>query len=317
MAAPRVDKWLAGVRPDETVCVAAVHTLRTRLAAVWHFLRLAARKSEEDVEYVHALRVWTRRATAAMRLYRDVLPRRRAARLKKQLRRIREAAAAARDLDVLIARHDASPASAGRDWLLGQLRQRRRQAQPSIVAVYRRCTARRVLRRNARGLLARVRPRGKHGRLLEKVCFGDWAPSQLAPLVQEFFDSVPPDLTDIEAIHRFRICGKKLRYAMELLAAAFPREFREQLYPRMTAVQDRLGEVNDHDVAQVRLREWIGLAENVEEVAYLEQSLADESARLSQALATLQGWWSSEQAESLRAAFDTYLAKSGCAPKPR
>ena len=55
---------------------------------------------------------------------------------------------------------------------------------------------------------------------------------------------------DVQALHAFRIQGKQVRYAMEIFAGAFPPEFREQLYPIVETLQDRLGAINDHVTAQ-------------------------------------------------------------------
>ena len=88
----RMDKWIPGVSPDDRTSDVARRTLRSRLAAVHHYLPLAAEKSDEDNEYVHELRVATRRTTAALRLYADMLPRRRTARMERHLKQIRRAA---------------------------------------------------------------------------------------------------------------------------------------------------------------------------------------------------------------------------------
>jgi len=60
MITPRPDKWVQGVSPDDRTTDVAARTLQAWLAAVLHYLPLAAEKAEEDVEYVHLLRVWTR-----------------------------------------------------------------------------------------------------------------------------------------------------------------------------------------------------------------------------------------------------------------
>ena len=47
---------------------------------------MAAKKWKEDVEYVHQLRVSTRRAGAAIDVFQHTLPRKRAAKLRKLIR---------------------------------------------------------------------------------------------------------------------------------------------------------------------------------------------------------------------------------------
>ena len=50
-------KWGKGLSPDQPTSEVARTVLDARLKTVWHWLPLAAEKSEEDVEYVHQLRV--------------------------------------------------------------------------------------------------------------------------------------------------------------------------------------------------------------------------------------------------------------------
>src|SRR5262245_57840761 len=97
----QLSKWVEGVDGDSSVSAACRRSLEDRLATVAYWLPLAARQIDDDVEKVHQLRVSTRRAIAALKLYRDWLPRRTRRWLKKRLNDSREAAGAARDLDVL------------------------------------------------------------------------------------------------------------------------------------------------------------------------------------------------------------------------
>src|SRR5215213_8146493 len=97
-------KWIDGIGPETAVADAARRSLEVRLAVVANALPLAAHLSEHDIEHVHRLRVATRRAAAALKLYRDWLPRKPARWIKKRLRQIRRAASEIRDLDVLIER---------------------------------------------------------------------------------------------------------------------------------------------------------------------------------------------------------------------
>src|SRR5215216_5421763 len=97
-------KWIDGIGPETPVADAARRSLELRLAVVANALPLAAHLSEHDIEHVHRLRVATRRAAAALKLYRDWLPLKPARWIKKRLRQIRRAAGETRDLDVLIER---------------------------------------------------------------------------------------------------------------------------------------------------------------------------------------------------------------------
>src|SRR4051812_42557814 len=97
-------KWIDGISAETTVVDAARRSLELRLAVVAHSLPLAAYLAEHDIEHVHRLRVATRRAAAALKLYGECLPQKSVRWFKKRLRQIRRAAGEARDLDVLIQR---------------------------------------------------------------------------------------------------------------------------------------------------------------------------------------------------------------------
>src|SRR5262249_55244587 len=95
-------KWIDGLSPATPIADAAKAVLVARFGVVKHFLPLAAERPNEDVEYVHQLRVGTRRAAAALRVFEDALPRKLLKATKRTLRRIRRAAGDARDWDVFI-----------------------------------------------------------------------------------------------------------------------------------------------------------------------------------------------------------------------
>lgn len=156
-----IEKWILNVTPEERTRDVAVHTLQTRLEAVQDYLPLAAEKAEEDIEYVHELRVWTRRAAAALEMYANFLPRRRAAWIAKQLKRLRLAANDARDCDVLAQRlaQDHSHPEVLR-WV-DEVRAQRVKAQEPIIAMHERLHRHNRFGHRIEKLLQRVRRRGK------------------------------------------------------------------------------------------------------------------------------------------------------------
>lgn len=283
-------KWIFEVSRAERTRAVAVRTLRCRLAAVLHYLPLAARNSGRKNESVHQLRVWTRRAAAALRLYRKWIPQRRGLWMKRHLAEIRRAAGAARDLDVLIERlRKSAPTPATRKWLK-EARAERVQAQSAIGAIQKRMLVQKQLDRRVERLLDRT-ARGKDKRTSpDQAQFGSWARVQLRSSVRRFFVAVPPMHADDEALHRFRIAGKKLRYDMEHLVAAFPEEFRTQLYPVIEEFQDRLGSINDLVVAIHDLNRRIRSAGDSNESAEWRRMLAKEGAQLRQARTRFWEW---------------------------
>src|SRR5262249_22855308 len=92
-----------------------------------------------DIEHVHRLRVATRRAGAALRIFESCLPDKTFRRVRKQLRAMRRAAGEARDWDVFIAdllqrrKQGGAKEHAGLDFLIGYGSGQRDAAQVHLV----------------------------------------------------------------------------------------------------------------------------------------------------------------------------------------
>jgi CHAD domain-containing protein len=244
-----------------------------------------------------------------MKLFSGFLPRRRAAWVRKRLKRLRRAANEARDLDVLVQRltTECSVSKARRsiETFLAQ----RSAARRPVVALYERLKQDDRFDRRIRKLLKRVRPRGRGSAKLEDRLFGDWAREGLQPIVQDFFDAAPTRAADLSALHKFRIRGKRLRYAMELLAGAFSSDFRDTLYAVVEMLQDNLGKINDLATAQVRLRAEIEETDEPAHANELHQLHASELARLEQAQREFLDWCTPDFLRGLRAEFDRILGR--------
>jgi CHAD domain-containing protein len=308
MAMAQMDKWIPHVSPDDRTSDVAGRTLRSRLASVRDDLPPAALKPAEDIEYVHELRVATRRAMAAMRLYAEMLPRRRAARMEKRLKQILRAAGKARDYDVLAQRLSDAPTDPEAQRFLKKVRARRQQAQQPIGAVYRRLKRDDCFDRWVKKLLRGVRPRRKTNAEPKDARFGDWARTQLTRVVKRFFKAAPADDKDPRTLHRFRIRGKELRYAMELLAGAFPPYFVDKLYPVVETLQQLLGEINDHATAEACIRQRIVAADDPSEAGHLRNLIEEEYGHLNLSRRAFVQWWTPEREEGLRARFDELLS---------
>ena len=131
----RKSKWIEAKSADEYAPDVARRAIRARLRTLWNWLPLAAKNADDDVEYVHQLRVASRRAMAVLEIFDAMLPRKRSKWLTRQLKRIRKAAGDARDLDVLAPRLTAAcdgDRSAAGIALLERLALARRAAQPPI-----------------------------------------------------------------------------------------------------------------------------------------------------------------------------------------
>jgi CHAD domain-containing protein len=290
-------KWLSAIDPDGTVDAAARLSLASRLTAVVHHLPLAAYHAEQDSEHVHRLRVSTRRAGAALKLYRDWLPLKRARWVEKRLKKIRRAAGEARDLDVLA--HRLAQDYGDRAMAIAPIvAQERAGVQADIVRIAERSRRDdRFVRKTAR-LIESIRPPGDMD-AADAPTFRVWAAKQLDDIAGQFCDAVPDATADMAALHQFRIQAKSLRYAMELLASAFGPALREVQYPVVEQLQERLGRINDHVAARDRFRNWAADDQFAAEKDLLCELAEDELALLADELRDFREWWTPSMAEQL------------------
>jgi len=293
-------KWIDGLKADGGVSDAALLSLEARLAAVTYWLPLAARQLDGDIEKVHQLRVSTRRAIAALKLYRNWLPDRRARRLTKRLKQIRRAAGEARDLDVLNRRLQREFAERA-DELQAVVAERRAAVQPRIESVAERCLKNNMLHNKIGRALSGIRPRGEAAKRQDES-FHDWAADELHQAAERFFAAMPTGMNDLAAVHCFRLAGKRLRYTMELLAPACGPEFREDCYPVVEKLQERLGTINDCVTGAAYLDRWSHELEAPEQQELLHQLIEREQVQLQEAVDACRAWWTADRADALRIA---------------
>lgn len=300
-AMSRKSKWIEAKSADEFAPAVARRAIGARLKTLWNWLPLAAKHSAEDVEYVHQLRVASRRAMAVVEIFDAMLPRKRSKWFSKQLNRVRKAAGEARDLDVLAPRLAAtckSERSAAGIALMERLALARRAAQPPIAAIYRRL-AKRGFPRRVKKLLGKVYWR----QATAPAAFRTVAQLQLRTMATEFFLAAEGDFGSTLALHQFRIATKQLRYAMEVFVDAFAPSFRKELYPLVEELQEKLGAINDHANARDRYLTWIDDTQNESQRLLLGQLISQETTGLQQTTHAFRDWWTPARAADLKARF--------------
>jgi CHAD domain-containing protein len=245
-------KWIEDLHADTPLGDAARHVLTVRLEVVRDYLPKALHEPDKDPEHVHQLRVGTRRAGAALRIFKACLPDKAHKKARKRLRRVRRAAGEARDWDVFLMTLAGWPLRsekqrAGFDFLAGYAVGQRLAAQAHLEEVgagepfdFDRLLAETV---------AAVQPPADG----DLVTLADLARPRLADLLRELDQAADRDLEDYANLHQVRIAGKRLRYAMEVFADCFADRFREELYPAVEEMQEILGRANDSHVAGQRL----------------------------------------------------------------
>jgi CHAD domain-containing protein len=286
-------KWIEGLAPESSVKDAARRSLEPRLTAVMNLLPMAAHLAEHDIEHVHRLRVASRRATAALKLYRDCLPQKRRRSMSKRLRKIRQAAGDARDLDVLANRLEREYGDVVAP-VIDLIAADRMAVQPAIREEADRCREQyRFVRKTAK-LLEHVDLPDSNVDSSHPRPFQKFAAEQFSKVADKFVNSMPQGSSDPPTLHQFRIRVKDLRYAIELVAPALDDNLRTALYPLIEEVQERLGTVQDHVAAIERCRKWTADAHNEVLRETLNELSEAESRGLADSIQEFLAWWKSD-----------------------
>jgi CHAD domain-containing protein len=223
-------------------------------------------RQAQDIEYIHRMRVASRRLRSAITLFEECLPRKKLPDWQKQVRRITRALGAARDTDVQINLLDQVLAhlqelsvsdaddnvrrySPGIERLRLRLWQRRGKLQTDVIAALDAWEASQVteeLGQTLRQQLVRAR--------LSQVEASSPRVYQQAYLVTSLrleemlaYDASVYHPEQVEELHAMRIAAKRLRYTMEVFAPLYEDGLKQ---PLQTArqVQDVLGDIHDCDV---------------------------------------------------------------------
>lgn len=306
----RSNSWAVAATPAAPLVQVAERTLRKRLEAVWSDLSAACRPRHEP-ERVHRLRVATRRTLAAFAAFRGLMPAAERDWFEKRLRRIRRAAGNTRDLDVLTGRlQRESPVTEG-----DQRSARAARARERLVAMLakRRDVSRQPIQ-EVRDQLRAADWAGRVENLLDKVAscrhvgsFAAYGRRRFRRLLDDFFERADRRLKDAADIHRLRIEGKKLRYALEIFAAVFPAAELSSCHDALEKLQETLGEFTDHASAADRFRRWSrekGVGPDRRALADLRR-LEDE--RAEEAKKAFIKWWKPSRRRALRRSFERPL----------
>jgi adenylate cyclase len=245
----------------------------------------------DDPEYVHQMRVATRRLRAALRLFAPLLPDDFAAQFMPPLHELMAVLGRTRDLDVLLA-EIVGPVSASlandpristlTDMLTDQL-----YATREKTADY--------LTHPGYGRLLLLVAAELHGKVLaaqvataegdSAVTLRDFAQRRLRKLQQR--THLLAELANIDnpsSLHALRITIKRLRYALEFFGPLLPQRSFATAAKRLATLQDKLGQINDLANAGMVL-----------------MTLAGTDAKLREAVALIGGWHAPRHAALLAA----------------
>jgi CHAD domain-containing protein len=207
-----------------------------------------------DIEYIHRMRVASRRLRAAQGLFDDCLPKRHVDDWEKLIRRVTRSLGQARDLDIqletlqrfrLMVMDPRCQIGASRLYL--RLLQSRSAAQKQVEEAVRKFTT--------AGVLAYIQPRLQ--KLVdEKVDGAEYstglyalADESIRQRLDEFlaYEEYIIQPEKISELHAMRIAAKHLRYTIEIFDPLYPDGLKQWLKP-LKDIQEVLGLIHDCDV---------------------------------------------------------------------
>jgi CHAD domain-containing protein len=265
-------KKIEGLESQMPAVDAAHITISQRFAAVESLLPMAALRVGEDEEYVHQLRVASRRADAALRAFEPFLKGKAYRQARKGLTKIRRTAGDARACDVhmrMLRALAKSPIVNGaisarmtehRQTAIGQLvaaaQAGRYEAQSAVKKVAEKYHGKKLSTlQNA--LLESLGPVNleRDGDGAQAMTLDELARQRLSRFarhVRRLAVEIAEAELSIGRLHALRIRAKRLRYAMELFAPCYA-DGLKSAYQRVEAMQNELGEINDLDDLAARL----------------------------------------------------------------
>jgi len=224
-----------------------------------HWKKAAQTFEEEEI---HDLRVASRRLREGLALFSPCYPRKKTAKLSKQVKRVTRMLGCLRNTDEAALFFSGLSAEEGSgcrpevDQLLRTLRRERERAHEELEKGLR-ALGPDPLRRDFRAI--RNRPNPFKDRGIDP--FGNFALFAGAALMERAAavgDLLPRAVHEAEvaAQHQLRIAVKKMRYRLEIIAPLF-RDGRDELRAALKTYQDVLGKLHDIDVFGEMVRERV------------------------------------------------------------
>lgn len=293
-------KRIGSLPAEMSVPEAVSAILRQRLDGVLYYLPRVAEHADENVEFVHQLRVAARRSTAAIDAYRSLLPRRRSKSLRAELRQLRKALGEARDLDVMRLRPGNEGQHSGSKKLrrvVRMLEARRIAEQSNVVGA---CVAAEAaqLTRQIEKLLRTIRWRCSS----DESTLQSFHATLLRSAVERFFSKTDTASEDHLVLHAARIEAKRLRYTLELVEPVLPRSAGKKPRRLFAELQESLGQISDHAAAAELFDHW---ADESPAGQKLTELAAAERKQLSKAVTEFHSRWSQSRLQKLRQLLET------------
>lgn len=239
-------------KADEGFCVYGAEVLSRHLSALRQ--EIEGVRLADDIEYVHRMRVASRRLRSALPQFLECFGKKDSQRWLRQIRDITRALGAARDTDVQLdalqkfAANNPDPIQrTGLRRLMLRLAQRRSDLQHGVTAALDQLENSGALAKMEKQLTPLLDQRERVYLYTPYLYLRGYEAirQHLAELLA--YEPFVEQAECITELHAMRIAAKRLRYTMELFASIYPGELKGPL-GSVKKVQEQLGDLHDCDV---------------------------------------------------------------------
>ncbi|PIE58403.1 MAG: hypothetical protein CSA33_03000 [Desulfobulbus propionicus] len=240
-------KFVLSLDPDQTarsaigtICTTLADTMRANLGGVM---------ADLDPEFLHDFRVAVRRTRSGLTLIKKVLPKKTVTRFKDEFKNLGTVTGPVRDLDVYLLSErqyrERLPQSLqpGLTTFFEILQKDREKAQKQFIQEFRSGRVEELLAAWEKELTSEDNESAECADvpildLAKKVIFSRYK------RVLKDGRAITSECEDAK-LHKLRIEGKKLRYALEFFRSLFPKEDMETAIKQLKKIQNNLGDFND------------------------------------------------------------------------
>lgn len=237
---------------DESICVFGSDVILRHTAALR--AEIAGVREAKDIEYIHRMRVASRRLRTALPLFSKCLPAKKLANWQKEIRAITKALGAARDTDVQLELLESVYRGAplpqqrpGLQRLALRQYQRRSRLQANVLTALDSLEASQALDQ-LETAVAGYAARQDQVYIYTPALY-QLAHQSIETSLDQFlaYSAIVSQPEEVEKLHAMRIAAKHLRYSMETFAPLYPDELK-RFIGVLRKAQDSLGDIHDCDV---------------------------------------------------------------------
>lgn len=239
------------IKANQNIQIYGASILQRQLAALVQ--EINGVRHSRDIEYIHRMRVATRRLRSALPLFGAFIAEKRSTYWFRRIRKLTRALGEARDADVQIDHLDqlqetlTPPYRSGVRRLLLRMKQKRRALQADVLEALADFEQSKIIDEMAQ----RFAPLDIYRETLDTkdVELLRFAGEAVTTKLNEFlaFSEYVDQPERINELHAMRIAAKHLRYTCELFAPLYENELKAQL-KALRLAQDTLGALHDCDV---------------------------------------------------------------------